>query len=476
MYVDLDGTLIRTDLFAESILQYLRKNPLNVFSLLTLLAKGRSVAKAVLARRIRFDAARLPYEPGLISYIQMRKSAGSKIVLATAAHWLHAQRIARHLGLFDAVLASNGRLNLKGKLKLKQIKTMSAGRPFDYAGDSASDRPIWRAAERVILVNAPERDIKLAEIQHRVALTLRTRSNLAYAFRKGMRLHQWAKNALLFVPLLTSHRYVNMADDMRSTVAFIAFGLCASGNYLINDLLDLEADRAHTTKRKRPLAAGDMPISFGIVGALIFPLLAFTGSILLLPWQFAACMAVYFATSNFYSLYLKRVSTADVITLAVLYTIRVIAGAAAILVTVSSWLLAFSMFTFVSLAYLKRYTEVAALADRDFKAPGRGYSHVDAETMFSLGIANATASTLVLALYISSNEVKTLYRSPDILWFLCLLMLYWSNRVWVGARRGKIHDDPVVFALKDPVSRLIGIAALAVVFLAHLVPWKGFYQ
>ena len=393
---------------------------------------------------------------------------GQRLVLITAAHWRHARHVARYLDLFEAAYGSSVRENLKGKRKLARIRSLCAGQPFAYAGDSASDRPIWRAAQKVILVNAPRRDVTEAEAADRAQLVISSRPPLWQAVIREMRLHQWAKNALLFVPLLTSHTYSQGPRDLLALVAFFAFGLAASGHYFLNDLLDLDADRAHARKRDRPLASGNLPLGMGVVGATVLPLLAFTLSGTILAWRFTATLAAYFVLTNIYSLYLKRVSTADIVALAMLYTVRVVAGAMAISVVISSWLLAFSMFVFISLAYLKRYIELAAKTEA--KISGRGYSGADAETMFSLGIANSTAAVVVLAFYISSAEVKMLYREPDILWLLCLLMLYWSNRVWIGARRGKIHDDPIVFAIKDRVSLAVGLLSLAVVLAARILP------
>lgn len=470
VFVDLDGTLIRTDLFAEAALRYLRSNPLRIFRLLFVLLRGPAAAKCFLARRVTFDPAQLPYEHELIEYLKRRKDGGCRIILATAAHWTQANRIARHLNLFHGVLATGRRSNLKGANKLVRIQEICQGRPFIYAGNSRDDRAIWSAANRAIFVNAPRRDISIARLGGRAELVLRTRTGRVAAFLREMRPHQWAKNILLLVPLLTSHTYANLTTDLKAVLGFLAFGLCASGNYFINDLLDLDADRVHATKRQRPLASGELPIALGVVGAMALPCAAFALSALVLPWQFTVALAAYFGLSNLYSFHLKRRSTADVMTLGLLYTIRVVAGAAAISVVVSSWLLGFSMFIFVSLAYLKRYIEVAALADSQQKSKGRGYSGADSETMFVLGIASATAATVLLALYVSSDEVKKLYREPGALWVLCFLMLVWSNRVWVGARRGKINDDPVVFALKDPISRWIGLAALLSVAAARLLP------
>ena len=470
IFVDLDGTLVRTDVFAEAALRYLRSNPLRILRLLFILLQGPAAAKCFLARKVAFDPAELPYEQELIEHLKRRRAGGCRIILATAAHWSHANRIARHLNLFHEVAATGRRSNLKGTNKLARIQEICQGRPFTYAGNSRADRPIWGAAHGAIFVNAPRRDISVARLNGRAELVLRTQTGRFAAFVRQMRPHQWAKNVLLFVPLLTSHGYGDVTTDARAVLGFLAFGLCASGNYFINDLLDLDADRTHATKRQRPLASGALPIALGMAGALALPFTAFALSTFVLPWQFTAALAAYFALSNLYSFHLKRRSTADVMTLGLLYTIRVVAGAAAISVIVSSWLLGFSMFIFVSLAYLKRYIEVAALADSQAKSKGRGYSGADSETMFGLGIANSTAATVLLALYISSEEVKTLYREPAALWVLCFLMLLWSNRVWVGARRGKIHDDPVVFAIKDPISRWIGFVALLTLAAARFLP------
>lgn len=286
------------------------------------------------------------------------------------------------------------------------------------------------------------------------------------AFTKGMRPHQWSKNVLLFVPLLASHQYLSFRTVSEVLLGFLWFSLCASGVYFLNDLTDLEADRMHPVKRLRPLASGDLPEKVGIAAGLLLPAAAFIGALLFLPPLFTLILGFYFVTTLAYSLYFKRVSTADVFVLAALYTVRIFAGAAAVNVSVSSWLAALSMFLFLSLAYLKRYIELDGL-EPDQVAHGRGYGRQDLESMFSLGVANATAAVMVLALYISSDETAVLYRTPEFLWLVCVLLLYWSNRIWIGARRGKIHDDPVLFALKDPGSRAVGLALVLVILAAR---------
>jgi 4-hydroxybenzoate polyprenyltransferase len=375
--------------------------------------------------------------------------------------------VATHLGLFDEVLATENGENLKGRSKLAAICRASSDDEFVYAGDSVADRPIWEAASASILVNAPSIDVKKARRDQKAEKVFSSRTPAWRAFIEEMRPLQYFKNILVFVPLLTSHEYTDSAMLLASVMAFICFCLCASGVYFINDLLDLSADRVHPTKKNRPLAAGDLPIHFGLMGGLGLSVFSFALAVAFLPGVFVLVLGLYFVITNAYSFYMKSRSTADVLTLAVLYTSRIFAGAAALGIWPSFWLIAFSIFVFVSLAYLKRYVEVAGTPHASENVPGRGYSFDDAETMFSLGVANITASVLILALYINSEEVVGLYQNSKILWLLCLLMLFWGNRIWVGARRGKIDDDPIVFAVKDRTSQLVGAGFVLVVMAAR---------
>lgn len=287
------------------------------------------------------------------------------------------------------------------------------------------------------------------------------------AFLKEMRPHQYLKNTLIAVPLLTAHQYLDAWAAVSTCLAFLCFSLCASGIYFFNDLIDLPADRAHPTKRNRPLASGALRIELGILGAVLLPAMAFALALVSLPISFTLVLFAYLALTTTYSLILKRVGTADIVTLALLYTLRVVAGAAATGIALSSWLLAFSMFVFVSLSYLKRYIELANAVYHDSNVPGRGYSAQDCETMFSLGTANMTASVVIMAMYISSDEVTAGYNNPEVLWLLCLLLLYWGNRIWIGARRGKIADDPVLFAIRDRISRWVGAGFVLVTLVAR---------
>lgn len=469
IFVDLDGTLVRTDLFLESLVQLIGRNPFNIFRIVLWILKGRSFTKERVAHCVNLDVEHLPYQTQLVDYLREQKAQGKRIVLATASHRLYAEQVATHLGIFDDIIATQAENNLKGRSKLAAILEATGDAEFAYAGDSAADRPIWEAAAANILVNAPTKDVKTAEAAKKAELVIRSRPPVWRAFVKEMRPHQYAKNALVFVPLFTSHGYQESSALLATLIAFVCFCLCASGVYFLNDLLDLPSDRMHARKRNRPLASGDLSASLGVAGALVLPAIAFAAALMFLPLLFVGVLALYFLTTNAYSFALKRISTVDVMTLAILYTFRVVAGAAATGIALSSWLMAFSVFVFVSLAYLKRYIEVAALPEHATTAHGRGYSAADSETLFALGVANITASVLILTLYINSPEIVRLYQSPDVLWLLCLLMLYWGNRIWIGARRGKVPDDPVIFALKDNVSRMVSLAFIVVVLAAKYI-------
>jgi 4-hydroxybenzoate polyprenyltransferase len=287
------------------------------------------------------------------------------------------------------------------------------------------------------------------------------------AFLRTMRPQHWAKNLLVFVPLLTAHEYGSAAAIVDSLVAFVCFGFCASGGYFINDLADLESDRGHSIKRHRPLASGRLSVGWGVAGAVGLPAAALTLSYLMLQPAFIAVLAVYFALTMSYSFFFKRVFTADVLTLSILYMLRVLGGAVAIRVELSSWLLAFCIFLFISLAYLKRYIELRKMNGSSDKVLGRGYVGADGETMFILGAANATASILVFALFINSPEVQQEYLSRNVLWVICLVLIFWTNRIWIAAKRGDVDEDPVEFALHDRASQLAGFVCVLVVLIAR---------
>ena len=462
--VDLDGTLVRSDLLIESLFALLRRNPLYLFRMLWWLRGGKARFKAEIARRVAPDATLLPYDGPFLDYLRAQHRSGRRLVLVTASDRRHARMVADRLGLFEQVMASDGSVNLSGPRKARRLVDAFGEGGFDYAANAAVDLEIWRHARRALLVNpAPG----VADRARRLATVERTfdRHPRGLApWLRAMRPHQWAKNLLLFVPLLMAHRLTEPGLLLQVVIAFAAFSLCASSVYLLNDLFDLEADRRHPRKRRRPFAAGDLPIQGGMLLAPALLLAALLLS-LLLPWRFTGVLAIYYLFTLAYSLRLKQSPLVDVIVLAGLYTLRIIAGAEAVALESSFWLLAFSMFMFFSLAQVKRYSELRDLDDdgREAVEAARGYRPVDLEGLAQSGVVSGYLSVLVLALYINSPRVEGLYRHPKLIWLLCPLMLYWIGRVWMLARRGEMHDDPLLFALTD--RRSWAVAALILLFL-----------
>lgn len=451
--VDLDGTLLRSDLLHESILALLRQNVLYALLLPVWLMRGKAHFKREIARRISLPVGQMPYDARVLEVL--RASAHRQRVLCTAADETLAQAIASHLGVFDLVIASDGAVNLAGSAKADALVRLFGVRGFDYMGNHAVDLDVWKSARRAWVVNAPDalhtRARSVCDVE---AVWPRARVG-AMGWAKAFRVHQWLKNVLVFVPLFAAHLFFDAASVIVAIAAFIAFSACASGVYLTNDLLDLGSDRMHPRKRQRPFASGLIPVSQGALASVVVTVsgfaIAFWVSV-----AFAIALGIYWLTTLAYSFRLKRVEMLDVIVLAGLYTIRIIAGAVAIAVPLSFWLLAFSMFVFLSMAMLKRYTELLAMAsDGRESASGRGYATTDLPLLQSLGGAAGYTAVMVLALYINSAESVELYSRPHMLWLICPLLLYWISRAWSVAHRGNMHDDPVIFAVKDRTSQLV---------------------
>ncbi|MGE8284212.1 MAG: UbiA family prenyltransferase [Stenotrophomonas lactitubi] len=452
--VDLDGTLLDSDILYESLLQLLARNPLYLFLLPFWLLKGKAALKRKIAARVTLRPELLPYNPDVLALL--RSTPQRPRVLCTASDALLVAPIAEHLGLFEQVIASDGRRNLSGPHKAEALVASFGERGFDYAGNGTVDLAVWQRAAGAWVVNNDARLARAAARETTVhahwPAPARTR-----AWVKALRPHQWLKNLLVLVPLLTAHRFLEPDAVSQAVLAFAAFSLCASGVYLLNDLFDLQADRQHPRKRLRPFAAGRLPLLHGLLAA---PLLTATG--LLLAWlcspAFAGVLMLYYALTLAYSLRLKRVVMLDVVLLAGLYTVRIIGGTIAIGAELSFWLLAFSMFIFLSLALLKRYTELhAVLARGKTSASGRGYGVEDLPLLQSLGAASGYIAVMVMALYINSPESIELYRHPKLLWLICPVLLYWVSRAWVVAHRGDMHDDPIVFAATDRPSQVVAV-------------------
>jgi 4-hydroxybenzoate polyprenyltransferase len=407
----------------------------------------------------------LPTSAELLDYLQHQHAQGRKIYLATASDRTLACAVAARFGLFDGVLASDGHHNLKGSRKLEAIRQLVGDAPFDYAGNDRADLRVWSHARHALVVNAPARVAARAARLCPVERVFGERRRRVWTWLRALRVHQWAKNGLLAVPALTAH-VLEWPVAVALPLAFLAFSMAASSVYVFNDLLDLEDDRRHPRKRFRPFASGELPLAHGVLAA---PLL-FVAALTLAAWiapGFLLTLLAYLALTLAYSMVLKHYMLLDVLLLAALYTIRIFAGAAAIGVEVSSWLLGFSMFAFLSLALVKRSSELIALQQASrTAASGRDYRVGDLEALTSMGTAAGCAAVVVLALFVNTSEVALRYHRPQLLWLLCPLVLYWLSRLWMKTRRGEMHDDPLVFALRDRASWIIGAAMVAVTLAA----------
>lgn len=458
LIVDLDGTLIHTDMLHESALQVSRASPIDLFRIPRWLLQGKAVLKRELASRSSFDASLLPYNEALLSWLKEERAGGRRIILCTASDRRIAEAIASHVGVFDEVLASDGVTNLAGDSKAEVLEQRFGHGGFDYAGNSSADLKVWRRARKAIVVNGRPGLARKTAALCGVEREFPPRQQGVTVWRKVLRVHQWLKNVLLFVPLVAAHRVTDVEDWLTLLLAFISFSLCASTVYIANDLLDLESDRAHPRKRLRPFASGAVPAWQGV---LLAPLLLAASLALgamvggsFLPW-----LSFYFVLTCAYSWSLKRVMLLDCITLAMLYTLRITAGAAALSIPLSFWLLAFSVFLFLSLAFVKRYAELQTQAlDGKHKLRGRGYYTSDSPLVMTFGVAAGYASSVVLALYLNSEAVQQLYAWPEAVWGTVPVMLFWISWIWMKAHRGQMHDDPVVFAIKDRASQLAGLA------------------
>jgi 4-hydroxybenzoate polyprenyltransferase len=464
--VDLDGTLTPVDTLHENFMALIRQAPLALLAIPFWLLDGKAKMKREMALRATFDATSLPVNQPLVDFLKSERARGRLIVLATAADSHIAEQVAKEVGLFDEVIASDGKKNLSADAKRLALIERFGERGFDYVGNERADEHVWRSARKALVVGSArqiERASQVAEVE-------RTFSSVAAGpktWLKAVRLHQWVKNALMFLPAMLAHRIFQPDVLIESVLGFVAFGLCASSVYLVNDLLDLSADRRHPRKFKRAFASGLLSIRSG--GLVAIALLATSIVVaLLVGWRFAAVLGGYYVLTWSYSLRLKRAALVDVMTLAGLYTIRIIAGAAATSIPVSFWLLAFSVFIFLSLGFVKRYTEIDdARKANKMSTHGRGYAAGDLPLLMNLGVSAGYCTIVVMALYINSADSQALYKHNKPLWLACPLLLYWISRVWLLTTRGQMHDDPVVFALRDRISLLV-IGLLGVIVLLSI--------
>ena len=465
LVIDLDGTLIRSDLLIETGCAALGADPLCLPALFAAWLKGKAALKADIAARTDIDPATLPYNDDVLAMARAAHAAGRPVYLASASNERFVEAVCHHLGCFDGWMASDARTNLSGPAKAERLVELFGEGGFDYAGNDRADLAVWAHAGKAIAVGASSAVRgKLAAFPVEATI-LDVPAPGWKIWLKLLRVHQYAKNALVLLPLLASHSF--SADSVWAAVmAMVAFSLTASSVYILNDMVDISADRAHLTKRKRPLAAGTVPL---MQAMLLIPLLLVAAAIIaiLVSPLFFAVLSAYFALTTAYTFVLKRKMLVDVVALSLLYTVRVIGGAAAIHVEISEWLLAFSLFFFTSLALIKRYTELAGRVDASLPDPSnRNYKLDDLGIVATLAAATGCNAITVFALYLSSDTVHRLYHHPQLLWLICPVLMYWVSRALLMAHRRLMHDDPIVFALKDWNSLLAGGMIGAILLLA----------
>ena len=468
--VDLDGTLVKSDTLVDSLLVLARTHPAWLFALPGRLLHGKAAFKEFVTSHVSLDVAHLPYNRALLQFLHEERARGRALYLVTGADVRLAERVAAHLGVFAGVLGSDGQVNLTGTHKLDRVRGQFGGGEYGYIGNDTPDLPMLAHAAEIMVAN-PSLSLRL-RMRLRGIRPARTFDegagslwSMLWSGLRAMRVHQWAKNLLIFLPLLLAHVAVTRRLPS-ALLAFFCFGLTASSAYIVNDLLDIEADRRHPQKLQRPFAAGDLSAIAGVCMAAVFLFLAFSGA-RLLPVAFSGWLLLYLGTTLVYSWVLKRIALVDVLVLSGLYTLRLFAGSAATDSIISHWLAGFSVFLFFSLAIVKRFAELQNL--RSSGSPprnGRGYLVADTDQLRSFGTASAFAAVLVFALYISSSDVVMLYRRAQLLWLIMPLMILWLCRIWLLASRGELDEDPLVFALTDRMSLAIGIAIAAIALLA----------
>lgn len=463
--VDLDGTLTTTDLLVESLLVLVKKNPLYALLCIGWLLRGKAYLKAKIAQRVAIDVSVLPYNANFVDYLREQRLTGRDLYLCTASNQQFAEQVAKHFGFFKGVLASDEARNLTGLHKAGALAKEFGVHGFDYCGNALADVPVWKQSRQAIVVGNRHIAAAAEEVNKKIVFFEQDRSFVCLSI-KEIRVYQWVKNLLIFVPLLASHAFSDSKTMLAEAIAFVSFSLCASSVYLLNDMLDLDSDRRHARKRNRPFASGQLPLTFGM--ALCATLLVASAWLATrLAPVFQLVLAGYFLVTIAYSFKLKRMMLVDVFTLAALYTSRIVAGGAAGAIPLSDWLIMFSVLIFLSLAMVKRYAELdALLRDGSASAAGRGYVPQDLGILRSFGSASGYVAVLVLALYLNSSDVRALYHHPQVLWLLFGLLLYWISRVWMVAFRGEMHDDPIIYAIKNRRSLFVISLCVATVLAA----------
>lgn len=468
LFVDLDGSLIKTNSLHEAAIILARMKPWLVFLLPLWLLRGQDFLWNKLAETVSINVGLLPYRPEVLEYLRDQRDQGREIILISGAHETIVSQVSRHLGLFSSHHGSTSGMHLVADRKLQVIRERIGDDHFDYLGDSRRDLVVWGECRKAIVVSDDKRFVdSVKRLVDDVAAIEPQSGGRIYSLIKALRPHQWAKNLLLFAAVMLGHKFTDPGLVKASLVAFIAFSLCGSAVYIMNDLADLDADRQHSRKRSRPFAAGEVSAVTGVIMSALLLLAAFLVASTL-QYGFIAVLGLYFILTFLYSFYLKKKVLIDVLLLGGLYTIRVWAGGTATGIIISQWALAFFMCLFFSIALAKRYSELHSNLDQATREiqNRRGYLSSDLQFLMSLGCSSALLAVLVIALYLNSQDVIRYYRHPSMLWLVCPVFAYWLSRLWLITARGELDEDPVLFAIRDRMSYLAGALMLIIFALA----------
>jgi 4-hydroxybenzoate polyprenyltransferase len=466
--VDLDGTLIRSDLLFEGTSAYVTRVPLGVLNLVRWVGAGRDRLKVEVASRTAVEPATLPYRTDVLDWLNEERRAGRPLVLVSASDERQVEAVAEHLGIFESAFGTRVGRNLKARTKRDLLVEQFGAGGYDYIGDDRDDLEVWSEAHTAHVVGSKRFASRVAQTAAVGSVFRRSETGTVRLLVKAMRPHQWAKNLLIAVPLLTAQLVGDPAAVLRTVLAFVLFSLTASSAYLLNDIVDISNDRIHPEKRRRPFASGQLSL---VVGWVAWPALALVSlglALAVLPWEFAAILAAYYVLTLTYSFWAKRKGVLDVIVLGGLYTIRLIAGGAAIAVPLTMWLIAFSMLFFLSLALIKRVSELSRVRRTGGDLRGRGYLDSDLELLSSYGVASSIGSIVIFTVYLQDAHTRQMYAQPEILGFAIPILLAWLMRCWLFAHRGFMDEDPIVFAIKDPKSLMLGVFFVAVFVAANV--------
>lgn len=455
LVADLDGTLLQSDMLHETFWASLSDRPKALFGAIRALSHGKPALKSYLAKKARLDVTLLPYDDRVLAKLAEWRKAGGRTALVTATETGLAKRIAAHLDLFDDVFGTEEDINLKGNAKADLLRDRYGPGNYIYIGDSAADLPVWRDAAQAISLGAPNAVRRQLDQSPTPAEHWPAQHDPMRALIRAMRPHQWLKNILVFVPLAAGRDF-SLDAILLTCIACLALSLTASAGYVVNDLLDLRDDRSHPRKRDRPLASGALSARIGTFAAPGLLLLGLALGTLVSP-LLGAVVLIYFISTMAYSLSLKRHTMLDICILAFLFTLRIIAGAMAIAAPLSVWLLAFSMFIFLSLAAVKRLAELSDAASAGRLMSRRGYRAEDRAVISQIVISSGYLAVLVLALYVNEPVVRQNFSTPWLLWGICPFLIFWVSRLALVASRGDLHDDPLIWAMRNKTSQKVAI-------------------